>query len=93
MSEKTRAHVFIKGKVQGVYFRQNLRVVAKRHNVNGWVRNLKDGKVEAVLEGDELKVSEVIEWCHAGPKEAQVDDVNVQYEPYKGEFTSFEVLY
>ncbi len=93
MSGKTRAHVFIKGKVQGVYFRQNLRVVAKRHKVNGWVRNLKDGRVEAVLEGDELNVSEVIEWCHAGPKEAQVYDVNVQYEPYTGEFTSFEVLY
>ncbi len=93
MSGKTRAHVFVKGKVQGVYFRQNLRVVAKRHKVNGWVRNLKDGRVEAVLEGDELNVSEVIEWCHAGPKEAQVYDVNVQYKPYTGEFTSFEVLY
>ena len=93
MSENTRAHVFIKGRVQGVYFRQNLRVVAKRHKVNGWVRNLKDGRVEAVLEGDELNVSEVIEWCHAGPSEARVDDVYVQYEPYTGEFASFKVLY
>jgi len=93
LSGKTRAHVLIKGKVQGVYFRQNLRVVAKRHKVNGWVRNLKDGRVEAVLEGDELKVSEVIEWCHAGPSEAKVYDVNVQYEPYTGEFTAFEVRY
>ena len=93
MSAKTRAHVFIKGKVQGVYFRQNFRVVAKRHKVNGWVRNLKDGRVEAVLEGDERQVSEVIEWCHAGPSEARVDDVSVQNEPYTGEFTSFNVLY
>lgn len=93
MSEKIRAHVFVKGKVQGVYFRQNLRIVAKRHKVNGWVRNLKDGRVEAVLEGNDLNVSEVIEWCHAGPSGARVYDVSIQYEPYTGEFTSFEVLY
>ena len=93
MSAKIRAHVIIKGKVQGVYFRQNFRVVAKRHKINGWVRNLKDGRVEAVLEGDERQVSEVIEWCHAGPSEARVDDVSVQHEPYTGEFTSFKVLY
>ena len=93
MSKKIRAHVFVKGRVQGVYFRQNLRVVAKRHKVDGWVRNLRDGRVEAVLEGDELKVSEVIEWCHAGPRGAAVDDVNVEYETYTGEFNSFKVLY
>lgn len=93
MPENIRAHVFVKGKVQGVYFRQNLRVVAKRNKVAGWVRNLKDGRVEAVLEGKERNVSEVIEWCYAGTSEARVDDVNVQYEPYTGEFTSFRVLY
>ena len=93
MAKNTRAHVFIKGKVQGVYFRQNLRIVSKRHEVNGWVRNLKDGRVEAVLEGEEMNVSEVIEWCHAGPPEAKVDDVKVEYEPYKGEFSNFTVLY
>lgn len=93
MAKNTRAHVFIKGKVQGVYFRQNMRIVSKRHKVNGWVRNLKDGRVEAVLEGEEMNISEVIEWCHAGPAEAKVDDVKVEYEPYKGEFSNFTVLY
>lgn len=93
MAKNTRAHVFIKGKVQGVYFRQNLRIVSKRHKVNGWVRNLKDGRVEAVLEGEEMNISEVIEWCHAGSAEAKVDDVKVEYEPYKGEFSNFTVLY
>ncbi|MFQ5940532.1 MAG: acylphosphatase [Nitrososphaerales archaeon] len=88
-----RAHVLIKGKVQGVFFRQNMRIVSKRHKVNGWVRNLKDGRVEAVLEGDEMKVSEVIEWCHAGPAEANVDDIKLEYEPYTGEFDSFTVRY
>lgn len=90
---KTRAHVLVTGRVQGVYFRQNLRVVAKRHKVKGWVRNRKDGRVEALLEGDDRNVSEVIEWCHAGPTEAKVDDVRVKYEPYTGEFKSFEVIY
>lgn len=93
MAKNSRAHVFIKGKVQGVYFRQNMRIVSKRHKVNGWVRNLKDGRVEAVLEGEEMNISEVIEWCHAGPAEAKVDDVKVEYESYKGEFSNFTVLY
>ncbi|MEM2760305.1 MAG: acylphosphatase [Nitrososphaerales archaeon] len=93
MSKTIRAHVFIKGKVQGVYFRQNMRIVSKRHKVHGWVRNLKDGRVEAVLEGEEPAVREVIEWCHAGPAEAKVEDVKVEYEPYKGEFNNFTVLY
>jgi len=93
LAKKIRAHVFIKGKVQGVYFRQNMRIVSKRHRVNGWVRNLKDGRVEAVLEGDEMDVSEVIEWCHVGPPEAMVEDVKIKYEDYNGEFTNFTVLY
>lgn len=93
MSKKIRVHVFIKGKVQGVYFRQNMRIVSKRHKVNGWVRNLKDGRVEAVLEGDEMSVSEVIEWCHAGPAEAKVEDVKLEYEPHTGEFDNFTVRY
>lgn len=88
-----RAYVLISGKVQGVYFRQNMKQVCKRHNVNGWVRNLKNGKVEAVLEGDEMAVSEVIEWCHAGPADAIVDDVQVEFEDYKGDVDSFEILY
>jgi acylphosphatase len=92
-SKKIRAHIFIRGKVQGVYFRQNTRIVATRHGVRGWVRNLKDGRVEAVLEGDEMDVSEVIEWCHAGPPKAIVDDINIKYENYTGEFLEFKVNY
>lgn len=93
MSKKVRAHVFVKGKVQGVYFRQNMRIVSKRHGVNGWVRNLKDGRVEAILEGDEGSVNDVIEWCHAGPPEAKVEDVKVEYESFTGEYDNFSVRY
>ena len=92
-NKKIRAHVFIRGKVQGVYFRQNTKIVATRYGVMGWVRNLKDGRVEAVLEGDEMDINRVIEWCYAGPPKAAVDDVDVKYEKYTGEFREFKVSY
>lgn len=92
-SKNIRAHVFIVGKVQGVYFRQNTRIVANRHKVSGWVQNLRDGRVEAVLEGNEMDVSEVIEWFYAGPPKAIVDDVQIKYEVYIGEFQGFKVDY
>jgi acylphosphatase len=89
--DKIRAHVFVRGKVQGVYFRQNTQIVAKQHGVFGWVRNLDDGCVEAILEGEADKVSMVVEWCHKGPPAARVDDLQVSYEKYTGEFSDFEV--
>jgi len=90
VSKKTRAHVFVRGTVQGVYFRQNTKQVATRHKVAGWVRNLPDGRVEAVFEGDEVDVNEVIEWCHVGPPKAKVDDVSVKFENYTGEFEALK---
>ena len=92
-NKKIRAHVFIRGKVQGVYFRQNTRIVATRYTVMGWVRNLKDGRVEALLEGNEMDINQVIEWFYAGPPKAVVDDVDVNYENYTGEFCEFKVSY
>ena len=92
-NKKVRAHVFIRGRVQGVYFRQNTMIVATRHGVMGWVRNLKDGRVEAVLEGIEIDVNEVIEWCYSGPPKATVDDVDINYEKYTGEFSEFKIDY
>ena len=58
---KQRVRLFIKGKVQGVFFRQALKVMAKKNNVNGWVKNLSDGRVEAVLEGEDVDVSSLVE--------------------------------
>ena|SRR5262249_12054068 len=89
--DKIRAHLFITGKVQGVYFRHNTRIVATKFDVKGWVRNLEDGQVEAVLEGDEVNVNAVLEWCHKGPPKAEVDDVKVEYEGYRGEFQDFSI--
>lgn len=90
-SKRIRAHVFISGKVQGVYFRHNTMIVATRFGVKGWVRNLKDGQVEAVLEGDEINVNSVLEWCHKGPPNAFVDDVKIEYERYTDEFQDFRI--
>lgn len=86
-------HLFISGKVQGVFFRQAMKVTAKKNNVTGWVKNLKDGRVEAVIEGEDMAVSNVVEWCHAGPANARVDDVEIRNEKFKDEFTKFDVLY
>jgi acylphosphatase len=90
---KQRIRIFVTGKVQGVFFRQALKVMAIKNNVFGWVKNLKDGRVEAVLEGDEEKVSRLIEWSHGGPANARVEDVEIRNEKFIGEFSKFDVLY
>ncbi len=88
-----RVRIFVTGKVQGVFFRQSLKVMAKKNNVFGWVRNLKDGRVEAILEGDEEKVSMLIEWTHGGPANSRVEDVHIRNEKFNAEFSKFDVLY
>jgi acylphosphatase len=70
-----------------------MKVAAKKNHVSGWVKNLKDARVEAVLEGEDINVGIVVEWCHAGPANARVDDVEIRNEKYKNEFTKFDVLY
>lgn len=86
-----RAHVFISGRVQGVFFRENIRRLARSLGVVGWVRNLPDGRVEAVFEGDEENVRRMIEFCRRGPPAARVDDVEITWEKPKGEFDDFEI--
>ena len=90
---KQRVRLIVKGKVQGVFFRQALKVMAKKHNLSGWVKNLKNGRVETLLEGEDMDVSTVVEWCHAGPANARVEDIEIKNEKFKGEFSKFEVLY
>jgi len=82
---QTRAHVYVSGKVQGVYFRATTRDQAREHGVDGWVRNLDDGRVEAVFEGDEDAVESLIDFCHKGSDAARVDDVDATYEEPQGE--------
>ena len=92
MPNNIRAHVFIKGWVQRVFFRKNTRMVATQHNVKGWVKNLEDRRVEAILEGDETNVSKVLEWLHIGPPGAQVEKVEVEYKTFTGEFNNFTII-
>jgi len=87
---RTRAHVFVSGTVQGVYFRATTRDEARGRGVDGWVRNLDDGRVEAVFEGPEDAVEEMIEFCHEGSEAARVGDVEVSYEEPEKE-KGFEV--
>lgn len=82
--EPIRAHVFVSGRVQGVSYRYFTMLEAQQLGVNGWVRNLSDGRVEAVFEGSRKVVEEVINWCNKGPTAAVVKDVAVEYEEPEG---------
>jgi acylphosphatase len=90
---KTKVHILVNGRVQGVYFRQTTMQQARSHGVTGWVRNLPDGCVEAVFEGEETAVKALVNFCRKGPKGALVTDFAVNLEPFKGESESFEILY
>ena len=85
MEDRTRVHVFVSGEVQGVNFRQEIADKANEQGVAGWVRNLPDGRVEAVLEGPRDEVYRVVGLCRAGPKGARVMNVQVDREPPKGD--------
>ena len=85
-------HLYINGKVQGVYFRQGMKEAAEKNNVNGWVRNLPDKRVEAVLEGAESNVEAVMDWSRIGPPGGVVEDLQIKEEKHKGEFSNFEIL-
>ena len=88
--ERTRAHVFVSGRVQGVFYRATTREQARERGVDGWVRNLDDGRVEAVFEGPADAVEAMVEWCHEGSSRASVDDVDIEYADPEGR-EGFEV--
>lgn len=90
MADRIRAHVFVSGTVQGVYYRATTRERALERDVDGWVRNLEDGRVEAVFEGPEGAVRDMIEWCKTGSPAADVDDVDAEFGEPKG-VDGFEV--
>jgi acylphosphatase len=79
-----RRHLVVAGRVQGVWFRDSMRREAERHAVAGWVRNLPDGRVEAVLEGEDEAVERMTQWCHRGPPGARVTAVEPRDEPPEG---------
>ena len=92
MAEK-RLHVYIEGRVQGVWFRDSTRTEASPLGLTGWVRNLPDGRVEAVFEGEEEDLNRILKWCHKGSPHSRVDRVEPQWGPATGEFADFRIAY
>ncbi len=90
---KVRAHTFISGRVQGVFFRSETKREARRCKVTGWIRNLPDGRVEAIFEGERENVEKLVEFCNKGPPSAKVMRVEVAYEGYTGDFGDFELVW
>lgn len=87
-----RVHIFVKGIVQGVFFRHFTLQQAKQLGIKGWVRNLPDGRVEMVCEGSEDSIEKMIKWSKKGPQGAFVEDIDITYEEYKDEFTDFRII-
>ena len=90
---KARAHVLISGRVQGVFFRSEIKHEAGKHGVSGWVRNLPDDRVEAVFEGERENIEKLLEFCERGPPGAKVARTDVSWETCSGEFRGFEIRY
>lgn len=88
---EARAHVLFFGRVQGVFFRDNTRRKARELGVAGWVRNLPDGSVEAVVEGPRPQVEALIEWCRRHQPLARVTEAKVAWEDPQGAFEGFVV--
>lgn len=86
-----RAHVFVSGSVQGVFFRVETRSEALKRNVAGWVQNTSEGRVEAIFEGDKADVEQLIDFCRRGPPGARVTEIDLHWETYTGEFKAFKI--
>ncbi|MBS7619366.1 acylphosphatase [Candidatus Bathyarchaeota archaeon] len=86
-----RVHIYVSGRVQGVFYRSSTQKKARELSITGWVKNLEDGRVEIVAEGEEDKLKKFIEWCRIGPVMARVEDFEVRVEPVTGEFKSFDI--
>jgi acylphosphatase len=87
-----RAHIFLNGKVQGVFFRDYISREASKRTVTGWVRNMSDGRVEAIFEGKQENVHQLIDLCRNGPPQARVSKIDIYWEQYIGNFINFKIV-
>ncbi len=92
MADQARLHVLIEGRVQGVFFRAATRDEARAWGLAGWVRNLPDGRVEALFEGERAVLEKMLAWCRQGPPYAYVDHLEVEWQPYLGDLADFCVV-
>ncbi|HOG17721.1 MAG TPA: acylphosphatase [Syntrophales bacterium] len=88
-----RVHVWISGRVQGVFFRARTKGAAQSLRLRGWVRNLSDGRVEALFEGEDADVSAMIEWCRKGPPLSEVRSIDIREEAAGNGLNGFEIRY
>jgi acylphosphatase len=88
-----RVHVYISGRVQGVFFRAETQRAAISLHLTGWVRNMEDGRVEAVFEGEDRNIDQMLAWCHTGPRQARVDQVIIEEEPFAADYPNFKIDY
>ena len=86
-----RVELLIRGRVQGVFFRQSTRETAVGLGLNGWARNNPDGSVTAVFEGEQQQIDRAIAWCRLGPPAAQVSEVAVNWLDFRGELSGFQI--
>lgn len=93
LSEKKRLHVYWSGRVQGVGFRYTAESVALELSLTGWVRNLPDGRVEAVCEGSETSLKTLLDKIRAGPMDRYIQQVQATWDRASGEFDDFEIRF
>lgn len=93
MEEKARAHLIVSGRVQGVCFRAETQRAARTFGVSGWVRNKRDGTVEAMVEGAKKDVISLINWSNTGPSMSRVVKVAVTWQDCRGEFSEFGIRF
>ena len=86
-----RIHLFLSGRVQGVFFRASTKKTADRIGITGFVRNLADGRVEIIAEGDEQALQRFLQWCNQGPRGAHVENISLSTSSYQNEFDNFEI--
>ena len=90
---KVRARILLTGKVQGVFLRYSTKIMAKKFGVNGCIRNLPNGRVECIYEGEKINVDELINYSKIGPSDAKISDIKVDWLNYEGEFKDFKIYY
>ncbi|GAB4408368.1 MAG: acylphosphatase [Thermodesulfovibrionales bacterium] len=93
MQPLVRARLLISGRVQGVFYRAFTRDIANYIGLKGWVRNLPDGRVEAVFEGRREDIEQAIKECFSGPPGAKVNNIDVEWEGYRGDLKEFQIRY
>ncbi|HHE76436.1 MAG TPA: acylphosphatase [Candidatus Parcubacteria bacterium] len=86
-----RAHIFVSGVVQGVFFRASVAEKARNLDLSGWIKNLDDGRVEIIFEGSEERIKKMVFWIRSEPGMWRIKDIQIEWQSYKEDFNNFEI--